>query len=147
MLLLMCRDEAGRYAVGTSSVVEVIPCLDIALTARHRGVQAGVVNFRGQPIRVMDLTYVRTGIPFARLRSTRIIVVEAEVGTADRIGWIAQRVRAEEVSQDVLQPAATAMQGQLGPILMDASGMFEWIDLQALAAELAKPPSHQAVAP
>jgi chemotaxis-related protein WspB len=98
---------------------------------------AGVLNYRGAPVPVIDLSQLTLGRPAERRLSTRIVLVhypDARGGT-QLLGLIAERathtVRREEtdfVASGVTSEGAS----YLGAVAPDARGLLQWLDARTL---------------
>ena len=75
MLFLLFCLGADRYAIEAAQVSEVLPLITIkALPQAPPGV-AGVINLRGAPVPVIDLSALALGRSASPWLSTRIVVV------------------------------------------------------------------------
>jgi len=145
MLLLQFRLEGDRYAIDASSVVEVLPLLEITRVPQAPPEIAGVCDRRGTPVPVVDLSQLLLGRPAARRLSTRILIVHyADAsGTTRQLGLIAEN------ATDVIQRETTAFVASgitnhrtpyLGDVAVDAGGMVQRLDVGTLL-----PPSLQQI--
>ena len=81
MLFLLFELEVDRYALPARDVVEVLPLVALKRVPRaHAGV-AGVMEYRGQAVPVIDLCALVVGRAAARRVSTRILVVRHATAT------------------------------------------------------------------
>jgi chemotaxis-related protein WspB len=94
MLYLLFELGGDRYALDVWHVVEVLPQVESkTLLGAPAGV-AGLMNYRGKPVPLLDLTQLTLGRPCARRMSTRIIVTNSfeTVGEMHLVGLLAERV-------------------------------------------------------
>lgn len=94
MLLLLFEIGAGRYAMKTSGIVEVIPRVRVRKIPAAPEYIDGIMNYHGTPVVVVDLCVLKgSGRCRARL-STRIILVRylCENGKEILLGLLAERV-------------------------------------------------------
>lgn len=93
MLFLLFQLNEARYALDTANVAEVLPLLDVRAVPRAPAGVAGVIEYRGVTVPVIDLSELALGRPAARRLSTRIVIVEhADAqGLHRRVGLIAER--------------------------------------------------------
>src|SRR5262249_7395722 len=89
MLYIAFSIGAARYAVGALEVERVVPLLELSVAPESGGALAGVCNYHGEPVRVVDLSSLAGGEPAARLLSTRLIIVKH---AGCRIGLLAEGV-------------------------------------------------------
>ena len=137
MLLLLFEAQTGRYALDAHQVVEVLPLVTLQpVPHAPRGV-AGVFNYRGTPLPVMDLSDLMIARPAVARLSTRIIVVRYPLETDDPalIGLIAEhatdtirRSSDDFVSSGITNDAAP----YAGPVATDRDGMVQLIQVTAL---------------
>jgi chemotaxis-related protein WspB len=140
MLFLLFQLGNDRYALDASRIVEVTPYLNLKrLPQAPKGV-AGLFNYRGQPVPVVDLCEMATGVPARERLSTRMVIVHYRTnhGSDRLLGLIAenatQMVRHE--AKDFVDPGVTVpLAPYLGPVLMDAGRAIQWIDEQRLLPE------------
>jgi chemotaxis-related protein WspB len=135
MLFLLFQVGEDRYALEATRIVEVVPLLELKpLSQAPQGV-AGIFDYRGCPVPVLDLSALILGRPADELLSTRIIIVNHpdEFGTNHLLGLMAERATgtlrkdAREFTAPGLQKGSSP---HLGPILMDDSGPIQWVHEQ-----------------
>ena len=76
MLHLLLQIAGTRYALEATGVIEVLPIVHVEPLAPPIPGLAGLINYRGIPIPVVDLGLHFTNIPTPRRIGTRIIAVE-----------------------------------------------------------------------
>ena len=137
MLLLMFQLGAERYALDASRIAEVLPLVAIRPIPQAPAGVAGVFDYRGEPVPAIDISLLVLGRPAEHQLSTRMLVVDYpdRTGTTHRLGLIAEkatrtvrRERTDFVDSGVSNPQAA----YLGPIMRDAGGLVQWIDVGAL---------------
>jgi chemotaxis-related protein WspB len=120
-----------------SQVAEVLPLVDIKQMPQAPPAVAGILNYRGAPVPVIDVSQLTLGRPAERRLSTRIVLVHypGADGQTRLLGLIAERatqtVRHEEkdfVASGVTSDGAS----YLGPVIADARGMLQWLDVRTL---------------
>lgn len=94
MLLLQFQAGNDRYGLDVAEVIEVVPrvtCREIPHTCPA---VAGLINYRGTPVPVVDLTALITGAPSRPFFSTRIILTDYpdREGGHRVLGLMAERV-------------------------------------------------------
>ena len=137
MLFLVFELARDRYVLDVSQVAEVLPLVDIRQMPQAPPAVAGILNYRGAPVPVIDVSQLTLGRPAERRLSTRIILVhypDAD-GQMRLLGLIAERatqtVRHEEkdfVASGVTSDGAS----YLGPVIADARGLLQWLDVRTL---------------
>lgn len=137
MLLLVFRVHASRYAIETRQMVEILPLVTLQdVPGAPRGV-AGIFNYRGTPVPVIDLSDLLIGEPSGRRLSTRLIVANYPLasGGTRLLGLIAEhatetlrRSPDDAVPSGIVNDAAP----YLGPVLPEPDGLVQLIDVSAL---------------
>lgn len=137
MLFLLCELGQDRYALDVRQVAEVLPLVAIKQIPQAPHAVAGVVNYRGAPVPVIDLSELTLGQPAVRRLSTRIVLIhypDAD-GVSHLLGLIAERATqtirrapAEFVASGLTSDGAP----YLGPVSADSRGLLQWIDVRAL---------------
>ncbi len=141
MLFLLFQLGSDRYALAAQDVVEVLPLIALKqLPQAPRGI-AGLLNYRGQPVPVLDLSLLALGQPAAQRVSTRLLITRYPV--ADAAGAPAEKLLAllvERATEAVVKepgdfvPAGVDSAGAryLGPVAPDARGFIQRIELDVL---------------
>ncbi|MBE0541161.1 MAG: chemotaxis protein CheW, partial [Verrucomicrobia bacterium] len=93
MLYLLFQLGHDRYALPARDVVEVLPYLALPPIPRAAPGVAGLCNYRGRPVPVLDLCALLWDRPARAVLSTRIIIVKAGEPSAPEslLGFIAER--------------------------------------------------------
>jgi chemotaxis-related protein WspB len=133
MLFVLFEIGSGRYALDASQVEEVLPLVHITQMPQAPPGVAGVFNYRGAPMPVVDLSRLIAGRPAESRYSTRLVVVRSndDRGTARLLGLIAEHATAtlrRDVADFVPSGVTTAGAAYLGPVAPDAQGVVQWID-------------------
>jgi chemotaxis-related protein WspB len=137
MLFLLFELGQDRYVLDARQVAEVLPLVGIKQIPQAPPSVAGIFNYRGAPVPVIDMSQLTLGRPAQRRLSTRIVLVHyaGADGRTRLLGLIAERatqtVRREEtdfVASGVTNEAAP----YLGPVAMDALGALQWLDASTL---------------
>jgi chemotaxis-related protein WspB len=127
----------NRYALPARDVEEIIPYLAVsALAGAPRGI-AGMVNYRGDAVPVVDLALLLLGRPAREHISTRLLILRyrAWQGKERRLGCIAEqateilRCEPEAFKPLGVELAETAF---LGPVKPDAEGLLQLISVDEL---------------
>lgn len=140
MLFLMFRIGDDRYVIDAAEVEQVLPLMESkALPGAPAGV-VGVLNYRGEPAPLIDLSLLALGRPAAAAMSTRIVLVRYpdDAGGVHRLALRAERVAATAH----LEPEAFVATGveagtppYLGPVAADAEGVIQWVRPAALLTD------------
>ena len=137
MLFLLFQLDADRYALDARDVAEVLPLVNFKRIPQAQPAIAGLFDYRGTPLPVIDLNQLMSNRPAAQRFSTRIVLVNyrAPDGASHRLGLIAEQVK-ETVKRDpasfVDSGVRTAGAPWLGPVATDADGLLQWIHVDKL---------------
>lgn len=132
MLILTFRLKGKRFGLLGSEVHEVVPMAELAMPPKVPKWVAGLLNYRGRLIPVLDLCLLAMGEPCARHLSTRIILAdyrpEGSAGDLPRLlGLLAEKVT-ETVRlspADLDDPGLDTPDARwLGPVAHDAQGLI-----------------------
>jgi chemotaxis-related protein WspB len=137
MLLIMCHCCANRYAIDSRHVSEVLPRANLHRLADSPPWLAGMLIYRGRTIPVVDLTQLTEGMPCPRRLSSRIVVLQTELGGSPRrFGILAERVGLREIRQQPGESGGeadeTAAEGRLR---LDEEGVYQLLDIPRLVSE------------
>ena len=140
MLFLIFQLGTDRYAIEAAQVVEVLPLVNTKQIPRAPLGVAGVFDYHGTPVPLIDLSELVMGTPSRKWMSTRIILVNhrGKLGGTHLIGFLAEHStetmrRSEEDFQD--SGVAVADAPYLGPVLSDAAGIIQRIAVQNLLTD------------
>lgn len=94
MLMLLFYIGNERFAFGCDRVIEVIPRVNLKKIAHTPDYVAGMLNFRGVPVPVVDLCMLIEGRPCISRLHSRIILLKypGEAGVTTILGLMAERV-------------------------------------------------------
>jgi len=131
-LFLLFRLGADRYALAADCVVEVLPKVDIKALPGSPAAIAGLIDYRGRSIPVVDIGILALGRPAQPRLSTRILLCHYENGGGTHwLGLIAEQ------ATEMMRRQTAAFQPSdvdntacpwLGPVTSDPRGLIQWID-------------------
>jgi chemotaxis-related protein WspB len=137
VLFLLFRLGKDRYALDVGQVLAVLPQLSLKAIPQAPRSVAGLCNYRGSAVPVIDLSELALGRPASRRLSTRIILAEYPdpAGRPRPLGLLAEeatetlRRRPED-----FMPAGVTYDGAsyLGPVTTDELGLIQRIEVQHL---------------
>ncbi len=137
MLFLLFQMGSDRYALDVGQVAEVLPLVRLKRIVQAPPAVAGVCDFHGEPVPVVDLSQMALGRPACSRLSTRIILVHFAVGQGERrlLGLMAERVT-QTIRRESTDFVATGVDVDvaryLGPVTCDASGQIQRIEVDQL---------------
>ena len=137
MLLLVFRLGRDRYALDAGQIREVLPLVDIRPVPRAPQGVAGLFDFRGTSVPVVDLSLLVLGRPAVRCLSTRLIVVWYADAIGDRrsLGILAEKATTTVTRSrsDFADPGLSLSEARyLGPVARDADGLLQLIEVGQL---------------
>ncbi len=143
MLFLLFQIGRERYALETANILEVVPLLTVKqLPGAPPGV-AGIINYRGRPVPVLDLSEVLAGRVAEARFSTRIVMVrmQDEHRGTQCLGLIVENATSvlQQRAESFVNPGVNLLAAPyLGPVLMDERGSIQWIHEQRLLPDVVK---------
>ncbi|MBW4559599.1 MAG: chemotaxis protein CheW [Mojavia pulchra JT2-VF2] len=147
MLMLLFCIENERYALASDQVLEVIPLVSLRTLPHKPDYFAGIFNYRGQIVPVIDLCQLMHGKSSRDYLSTRIILINywgnkrdtaSEQQASYILGLMAERVvetlhKADVDLVDVnVQMSAVPY---LGKMIVDNQGMIQCLRTEYLLSE------------
>jgi chemotaxis-related protein WspB len=137
MLFLLFELGKDRYALDVRQIAEVLPLVAVKQVPRAPQAMVGLLNYRGAPVPVIDLHQLTLCRPSARRLSTRIVLVHYPdpAGPTHLLGLIAERATQtarHKRSAFVASGITNAGAPYLGPVVTDAHGLLQWIDVRTL---------------
>jgi chemotaxis-related protein WspB len=76
MLFILFQIGGDRYVLPANRIIKILPLMNLKRVPCAPSGVAGVLNFHGTPVPVVDLNEMTLGEPAARRMSTRIILVK-----------------------------------------------------------------------
>jgi len=126
-----------RYAIPTRQVIEIVPWVVLRKIPHAPEYVAGLLNYRGTPVPVIDLTSLLLGCPSRRVLNTRIILVDYpdKRGVRHILGILAERIGTSD-RQDKSAFVDTGIRVKdapyLGDISIDDQEMTQVVDIDKL---------------
>jgi chemotaxis-related protein WspB len=141
MLFLVFRLGNDRYAIEATQVVEVLPLVNWKYVPRAAAGVAGIMDYHGALVPLIDLTDLALGKPSRKWMSTRIIVVNYRRDSSSPtrvLGLIAEQAtetirRIEEEFVD--SGLFVAESPYLGSVTTGPSGAIQRIEIKHLLPE------------
>jgi chemotaxis-related protein WspB len=137
VLFLVFHLDNQRYALEAGQITEVLPLVDVRLIPHAPPEVAGVFNFHGVPVPVIDLSQLALGRPAVRRLSTRLVILGYADGTGERrsLGVIVERVTqtVQREPADFIDCGVTTERASyLGAVANDEDGLLQRIDVSRL---------------
>lgn len=137
MLLLLFRIGNERYGLDASQVVEVAPLVCLKMIPQAPDYIAGLFDYRGRPVPVIDLCRLGNKQTCKSRMTTRIIMVDYGQDNSHRrvLGLLAEQVT-ETVKQDpkalISSSTSIAAMPWLGDFIKDSEGLLQLIEIAGL---------------
>jgi chemotaxis-related protein WspB len=137
MLFILFQIGRDRYALSASGIIEVLPLTNLKRVPGAPVGVAGVLNYHGTPVPVIDLNEMTLAEPAARCLSTRIILVTypLDAQRPRALGLIAEQATnmIRRSSQDFVEAGIESEKAPyLGRVANDAGGLIQWIEVERL---------------
>jgi chemotaxis-related protein WspB len=142
LLYLIIQLGRDRYALEASQVTEIVPLVRLkALPGAPVGA-AGLMNYRGTALPVVDLSLLATGTPTAATEAARIVVVRHVVhgrtSADDAFGLLVPEARdTVRLDPDSFVDPGVAADGApyLGKVVATADGVLQRVTVRALLTD------------
>lgn len=133
MLFIVFQLGEDRYALNGRELIEVLPLMTVKRLPHAPAGVAGVLDYHGVPLPVIDLSALALGRPAAERLSTRILIAEGTDGKrlaliAERANEMLKREPGDFTDAGVVADAAP----YLGPVARDERGLVQWITPEKL---------------
>lgn len=140
MLLLLFEIANGRYALDISQIIEVVPLVKFKKIPTTPEYVAGLMNYRGEGIPVINLCQLIDKVDCENALSTRIIMVKYPVNDNDYkpLALIANNVTETIRSQLTKPPPAGVLMDKSlydGEATPETSDMIQWFDIRKMLPE------------
>ena len=140
MLHLLVRLGKDTYAIETACVRRLLPMAQLQSLSSGLAEVAGVLNFHGTAVPVLDLTLLLTGRPSRQVFGTRIVLadvshVDLAGGTPRLLGLLAEGAHSvTRLDPSDFQPAGVRPDGRpwLGPVAKHGHLLVQRIEIAAL---------------
>jgi len=137
MLFILFQIGRDRYALSASGIIEVLPLINLKRVPCAPAGVAGVLNYHGTPVPVIDLNAMTLAEPAAQRLSTRIILVlyPLDAHQPRALGLIAEHATnmIQRSIQDFTETGVESDDARfLGKVANDAGGLIQWIEVERL---------------
>jgi chemotaxis-related protein WspB len=137
MLFLLCQAGNDRFALRVRDVVELVPNVLLAAASASPAWLVGLLDYRGRPVAVLDLSQLAAGRPCQQRYRSRIVLLRVP-GTADQLfGLRVERATTAQFDETTFQPTNA---GLASGMLFDPQGLVQVLDCDRLL-----PPERQAL--
>jgi chemotaxis-related protein WspB len=137
MLFLLFQIGQDRYGLEASQIVEIVPLVSLKKIPQAPKGVAGIFNYHGVLVPVVDLSEMATGHPAVPRLSTRLILVDYPLDARVRhvLGLMAEMVT-ETIHLDPVAFRNAGIDAPeapfLGPVAKDARGLIQRIEVKEI---------------
>lgn len=140
MQLLIFHLGHDRYGLDTRRVIRVLPLIELKKLPQAPDYVAGLLNFHGNAIPVIDLCLLGYGTPCHAHYNTRIVLVEYAPTDHEKhtLGLVAERVTGvQRVAQEAfVAPGVAAPDAPyLGQVATHDGGILQLIEVEQLLTD------------
>lgn len=135
MKVLIFHIGPDRYGLKLRAIVRVLPLLELKQLPLAPDHVAGLMDFHGASVPVIDLCRLAGLAPGRDCFDTRIIIVDylAPDGVSHLLGLLAEHVLGvQDVNAAVLADSGVSAAPFLGQVASDASGILQLVELEHL---------------
>ena len=132
MLFLKFRVGSESYALDSARIAEVLPLLEITRVPHAPAGIAGLINYRGGCVPVVDLSELVLGEPARPHISTRLILVHYGEHLLGLIAEQATEIMRREAGSFADPGLASDTAPYLGPVTQDGVRSIRCIEVQKL---------------
>lgn len=149
MLFLCFKVGEETYGIRASEIREVIPLVPLDRVPGSEATVAGIFNYRGSPLPVIDLCQYFQQQPCRQILSSRIIIIQQQLGEqVFDVGLIAEHVTETvqvEASRFQSSGVKNTEQDFLGDIMPEAGRLIQIINTHRLIPDSMRRALEQAV--
>ncbi len=135
MMMLLFKIDGERYSLSVADVVELVPYVSLQNLPKAPGYIAGLMNYRGNIVPVVDLSILICDRPVERLMSSRIVLIKPVKEENRFIGLLVENVT-ETIKIDETTFTDTGISSEAGAfvdkIAMDGVGMIQVVNVSKL---------------
>jgi chemotaxis-related protein WspB len=139
MLFILFTLDSERYVIDATQVERMMPLTPQSPPKTIPGAPswvAGLLDYEGAPLPLIDLPALALGRPAAQLMSTRVVLVRyPHAGTARLLALLLEgATRTIRLAAEAFHDAGIDMPNAryLGPVASEAGGLVQWIRVEHL---------------
>lgn len=135
MMLLLFKINNERYGLDVADVVELVPYVKLQNLPKAPVYIAGLMNYRGNIVPVVDLAMLMCDRPVRRLMSSRIIIIRSAKSEKRYVGLLAEnvtetiKISPETFTDTGIDPDASAF---VDKVAMRPEGMIHLVNITKL---------------
>lgn len=140
MLLILFKINDHFFGIDADQIVSIVPCIDLKPIAGVPNFVAGLFDFRGSLVPVIDVKMLTVNSPCQRHLSTRITLIRYETRFYEKfiIGIMAENMTdIIEVDEKDLKeiPLNTNQQFELGKIVENEGRIIQCVEFHKMISE------------
>ncbi|MEJ1097096.1 MULTISPECIES: chemotaxis protein CheW [unclassified Pseudoxanthomonas] len=140
MLFLLFQLGEDRYAIEATKIVAVLPLISPKLLPQAPAAVAGVFDYGGEAVPLIDLSQLALGRSARPRHSTRVLVVNYPMADGDvrYLGLIAEHaVETMACDPDEFDASGVTQDDvrYLGPVTSHPRGLLQWVRIEHLLPE------------
>jgi chemotaxis-related protein WspB len=136
MLYLLMQIDGVRYAIDIAQVVKVLPLVTLQAAPRAPPGVAGILDYGGTPVPVIDMSFVLANRAAERRFNTRIVMIHYTAGgVTQMLGLIAERATEtmRRAQSDFMDPGVRAASPRdVWRVALDPAGPVYQVDVSHL---------------
>jgi chemotaxis-related protein WspB len=135
MLLLVLQVGGDRYALDAREIVEVLPMVTIDPLPLSKEGFAGMLEYRGTSVPVVDVSQRLYNRTTRRRLSTRVVIVRHPASDSRLLGLLVEKATEtmrREPTDFIETGAGNEVAAHLGPMTRDAQGLVHRLELERL---------------
>lgn len=133
----------NRFVLPASDVVGIVPLADLHDIPQAPEYVAGILNYHGISVPVIDLTKLMTGVATEYILSARIVLLKIDIAgkKSSTVGLLAEKVtevmrlREKEFKESGVKNSSTKY---LGDVITDNFGILQRLNINELLPRTAK---------
>jgi chemotaxis-related protein WspB len=138
MIIITLSIGEEKYAIRADNVIEIVPIIKLKPLPMAESYIAGIINYRGKPIPVIDMCQLLDNRPCAHLLSTRLILIRIDGNEDNPLGLITEKAtETQSRREDEVMDSNIKIENApfLGGILHDDDGMIQLLDINKLLSK------------
>ncbi|MEE8320386.1 MAG: chemotaxis protein CheW [Gammaproteobacteria bacterium] len=140
MLLLSFYIGPEQYAVSAKQIIEILPLISVKLIPGAPAYVAGLLDYRGLPIPVIDLCQLTNGHEYNKVLSSRIVLVHYTGNDREThpLGLIAEKVTETlNIPEEKFLSSGITLENvpYLGGLANTNSKMIQYVEINKLLTQ------------
>ncbi len=140
MLLVSLHIAQHHFVVAAKQIIEILPLTTLKPIARAPIYIAGLLDYRGQPVPVINLCQLNNGINYNKVLSSRIVLVNYTANNRKMypLGLIAEKVTETIcVLKSEFKESGISVDGAsyLGDVTHNKGSLIQYVEINELLTE------------